>query len=55
MGKYTYEYPHNYFNDGLSDFTVIYDGESGQYSFKIESLMDFSDKVEGPALDTNDR
>ena len=43
-----YSYPYNYHTDGLSDFSVLYDEETKDYSFELETLIDFDDKEKGP-------
>ena len=42
-----YAYPHKLYNDGLSEFCIIYEAETEIYAIEIETLLGFDD-TKGP-------
>ncbi len=50
MREEIYAYPHTQYNDGLSEFVLVYETEKDKYSFEIETLLGFEDDIVGPKL-----
>lgn len=43
-----YSYPYRSYDDGLSEFCLVFDADQQSFSFEIETLLSFEDSINDP-------